>query len=70
VYRKLQQHNNTDIEEFFGNIEEALDINQLRDDVNELSSKIDKVVIGATDEEGNLCPLTQLTTKPCVYLRS
>jgi DNA invertase Pin-like site-specific DNA recombinase len=43
VYSKLQQHNNTDIEEFFGNIEEALDINQLRDDVNELSSKIKKL---------------------------
>jgi len=43
AYNKIQELNATDIEEFFSNIEEALDVNQLRDEVNELTSKIKKL---------------------------
>ncbi|MBP2029031.1 hypothetical protein J2Z35_002869 [Acetoanaerobium pronyense] len=43
AYNKIQKDNKTDIEEFFKNIEEALDVNRLRDEVNELTSKIKKL---------------------------
>ena len=43
AYNKIQKNNKTDIEEFFRNIEEALDVNRLRDEVNELTSKIKKL---------------------------
>ena len=43
AYNKIQELNATDIEEFFENIAEALDISGLRDEVNELSSKIKKL---------------------------
>jgi len=43
AYNKIQKDNKTDIEEFFRNIEEALDVNKLRDEVNELTSKIKKL---------------------------
>jgi len=43
AYNKLQKLNTTDIEEFFGNIEEALNVDQLRDEVSELTSKIKKL---------------------------
>ncbi|WZL72002.1 recombinase family protein [Clostridiaceae bacterium 35-E11] len=43
AYNKIQELNTTDIEEFFSNIEDALDISHLSDEVNELSSKIKKL---------------------------
>ncbi|HKK83100.1 MAG TPA: recombinase family protein, partial [Atribacterota bacterium] len=43
AYNKIQKDNKTDIEEFFRNIDEALDVNKLRDEVNELTSKIKKL---------------------------
>ena len=43
AYNKIQELNATDIEEFFSNIEEALDISHLRDEVNEFSKNIKKL---------------------------
>ncbi|MBF4692248.1 recombinase family protein [Fusibacter ferrireducens] len=43
AYNKVQELNSTDIEEFFSNIEEALDVSHLRSEISELSAKIKKL---------------------------